>query len=127
MLSSILGSFDNYKKVYSNFSLNYKNKPVIRYKDFDLYRKIDFDDLDKKLLIFDEGGINANSRNFQSKINKLLSFFIFVSRKFNIDCIFITQDFETFEKNIRRQTNYLFEITNHLPHFIQAEIWKMKR
>ena len=126
MLSSIFGEFENYKQVFSNFSLKYKNKKVIRYKDFELYKKLDFDDLSKKLLIFDEGGVNANSRSFASKINKLLSYFMFVSRKFNIDCVFITQDFETFDKNIRRQTNFLFEISNQLPFAINAEIWKMK-
>ncbi len=127
MLSSIAWSLPEYKQVFSNFQLEYKNKPTIQYKDFDLYWKLDKDNLDKKLLIFDEGWINANSRNFQAKLNKLLSYFIFVSRKFNIDLIFITQDFDTFDKNIRRQTNYLFEITNHLPNYIEAEIWKMKR
>ena len=126
MLASIIWSFWEYRQVFSNYELTYRNKPALRYKDFDLYKKLDFDNLDKKLLIFDEGWINANSRNFQSKINKLLSYFIFVSRKFNIDCVFITQDFETFDKNIRRQTNFLFEINNFLPSYIQADIWKMK-
>lgn len=126
MLSSIIWKFKPYKKVYSNFELQYKNKEVIRYKDFDLYDKVKTTDLEKKLLIFDEGGINANSRNFASKINKLLSFFIFVSRKYNIDIIFISQDFETFDKNIRRQTDFLFEIKSFLPKNIDATIWKME-
>jgi len=126
MLASIFASFDDYKKVYCNYDLKLF-KPVTRFKDFDLYSKLDFDDISKKLLIFDEGGINANARNFQGKLNKLLSYFIFVSRKFNIDCLFITQDFDTFEKNIRRQTNFLFEISNNLPSHLNVEIWKMKR
>jgi hypothetical protein len=126
MFASIFWYLWPYKQVFSNYELKYKNKEVIRYKDFDLYKKIDFENLDRKLLIFDEWWINANSRNFASKVNKLLSFFIFVSRKFNMDCVFITQDFETFDKNIRRQTNYMFEISNHLPHYIKTTNWKMK-
>ncbi len=126
MLSSVIWNFKPYKKVFSNFDLNYKNKEVVRYRDFDLYDKVKTTDLEKKLLIFDEWWINANSRNFASKINKLLSFFIFVSRKYNIDIIFISQDFETFDKNIRRQTDFLFEIKSFLPKNIDTTIWKME-
>lgn len=127
MLASIWGYLDEYKLVYSNFSLKYKDKKVLSFEDFDLYKKIDSNNLQKKLLIFDEWGINANSRNFASKINKLLSFFIFISRKFNIDVIFITQDFETIDVNLRRQTDYLVEVVGGLPRYIEYNIFNIKK
>jgi len=127
MLSSIWWSFDEYKYIFCNYELTYKNKKVIRFKDFDLYKKIDEDDLSKKLLIFDEWGINVNSRNFQSQMNKLLSFFIFISRKYNIDIIFITQDFETLDINIRRQTDYLIKVEWWLPKYIQYSIYNIEK
>ena len=127
MLASIFGNMEEYKIVYSNFTLQYKDKKVINFEDFDLYKKIDENDLSKKILLFDEWWINANSRNFQSTINKLLSFFIFISRKFNIDVVFITQDFETIDINIRRQTDYLIDVEGGLPRYIQYSVYNLKK
>lgn len=122
MLASIWWSFSNYKIVYSNFELSYKDKSVINFEDFDLFNKLD-ESLVKKLIIFDEWWVNQNARNFQSKINKLIWMFTFVSRKYNADFIFITQDFTTIDKMIRGQTDYVIEVEGGLPKYIQYSIY----
>lgn len=118
--------YNDYTTIFCNYSLDIKGKKIIRFKDFDLYKKLDKTDDKKKLLIFDEWWVNANSRNFASTINKLLSMFIFVSRKFNIDIVFITQSFSTIDINIRKQTDLLVEVKGWLPKYINFDIWSIK-
>jgi len=120
----------NYQNILVNYELIIPKKNIIKYKNIDIFKYLSFSDLSKKLIIFDEWGINASNRESMSKRNKILSFFVMVSRKFNADLLVILQDFEDVDKKIRKQTDYKIEIKKiwekQLLNIWQMDFWKEK-
>lgn len=62
------------------------------------------------LIVIDEGGINMNSRNSSSDINKFLSEVIFLSRKKNASMLFIAQSFENIDINVKRLADLIIKV-----------------
>jgi len=58
-------------------------------------------------VLIDEGGILFSSRSSMSKMNKLLSSLILISRHKNINIIFISQNSSNLEVNVLRQADFL--------------------
>ncbi len=129
MLSSIWWSFPDYGQVYANYQLNYNHKKVINYTDvFEFYGKLNKDKFKKKeLLLFDEWWMNANSRAFHNKKNKIIWFLAQISRKFNLDVLFIVQDFFDIDVMIRRQIDYKLYVTNLLPYALSVDVYNTTR
>ncbi len=65
-------------------------------------------------LLIDENGINFNSRNSMSNINKLLSRLLFISRHKDLSIIFISQNSSNIDVNAIRQADYLILKPNTL-------------
>lgn len=64
------------------------------------------------IIIFDEMGLNFNSKNHSSEKNKTLSSFFFLVRKFNLSSIFISQRFGSVPVDMRELADYIFEISS---------------
>jgi hypothetical protein len=97
---------DGYSKVLANYTIEWLTN-FEKYEDYDIFKKLTFQK-NKWLVIFDEWGLNLNSRESMSEKNRLLWKLIFVSRKLNYDFIFITQYDFTIDKYIRFSADYYF-------------------
>ena len=63
------------------------------------------------VVLFDEMGLNFNSKNFWSDKNKKLSNFFFLVRKYNLSSIFISQRFSSIPVDMRELADYIFEVS----------------
>ena len=104
----------DYKRIYTNYEIKWIPKNIF-YKR--LQGKTDLEELEnlninakippKGILILDEAGRNLSSRNYNSIINKMFSSFLMISRKANLDIIWIAQRFGSVDVNYRALVEYL--------------------
>lgn len=76
------------------------------------------------VIVFDEVGINANSRQSMTYENVLLSKFIALSRKTNLNLIFIWQREWMIDKNIKEAAHWKFDMYSYFswPNYIKFKI-----
>ncbi len=106
----------DYKRVYTNYEIKWIPKNV---KYTKLKWKTDLDELEnldinakippKGILVLDEAGRNLSSRNYNSIINKMFSSFLMISRKANLDIIWIAQRFGSVDVNYRALVEYMWK------------------
>ena len=89
-------------RIYSNVDIYHNSKSILTKKI------IDFDQLDKIrfsythwLIIIDEAGINANSKDGFSDTNRLLQKILFLAGKKNCSVMWIAQRYESIDINAR--------------------------
>jgi hypothetical protein len=68
---------------------------------------------EKGIIVMEESGINASSRESMSEGNKEISKFLMISRKKNKDVCFVMQLQRNVDINIREMAVYKFEMTSH--------------
>jgi len=110
-----INSWD-YKRIYSNYEIKWipKNIQYTKLKGKEDLDKLENLDINKKippkwLLILDEAGRNLSSRNYNSIINKMFSSFLMISRKANLDIIWIAQRFGSVDVNYRALVEYMWK------------------
>lgn len=111
-LSSVRYAYLWYKKgytIYSNIKLNF---PSVR---IGLQELIDFANaetyLDKSIVLLDEAHVFLDSRNSQSKRNKMISYFIVLTRKMGCHLIYTTQKFHQIDKRLRDNSDVVVNCT----------------
>lgn len=97
-------------RIYWNVWI-YKNENLITQKIYSISNLEDFQYSPIPwVVIFDEMGLNFNSKNHTSDKNKSLSNFFFLVRKFNLSSIFISQRFGSVPVDMRELADYIFEL-----------------
>jgi len=104
-------AFENWaKRIYSNFDiyLNGKqiNRPITSPRQI---QKIRFS-AEPGVIMIDEAGINANSKDTQSKDSRVLIEVLFLARKYNCSFIWISQRFESIDVNARILADLILEM-----------------
>jgi len=104
-------AFENWeKRIYSNFSI-FKNGEQIN-KELKSAKQV----LNMRfsytpgVIMIDEAGINANSKDGRSSDNRDLIEALFLARKFNCSFIWISQRFESIDVNARVLTDLIIEM-----------------
>lgn len=114
------------KRIYSNISIYHKwaliSKPITSISQLMNIR------FSKQpwLVIIDEAGINANSKDTRSKWNRDLQELLFLIWKKNCSLIWIAQRFESIDVNARVLADYIFECRK-IKRFNKAPIFKITR
>jgi len=110
ILSLELAFENREKRIYSNFSI-YKNNVKINIdkKGAKDILNIRFSNIDG-VVIIDEAGINANSKDGRSTDNRDLIEALFLARKFNCSFIWISQRFWSIDVNARELTDLIIEM-----------------
>lgn len=101
---------ENYLRVYANLKIikKWKQKNFYIEKIEDI-KKIKYSKT-RWLVILDEAGLNMNARRSQSKNNMDITEFIILSRKRNLDLIFISQKDFFVDKNLRELAQIKIEM-----------------
>ncbi len=99
------------KRIYSNFSiyLNWKqiNKPIKCAKDVTNIRY----SKQPWIILIDEAGINANSKDWRSKDNRELIEVLFLVRKYNCSFCWISQRFWSIDVNARELSDLIIKMS----------------
>ena len=99
-----------YTRIYSNVEILENGKPISNYiKNIDDLKKIEFSSV-KGVAILDEGGININARDSQSKENRVYGELGMLGRKLNIDIVICAQLGRMIDVYFRELANYRFEM-----------------
>jgi hypothetical protein len=103
-----------YNRVYSNvdFFQNWKKKNITIKTMLDLETKIKYHD-DVWILIIDETGANANSRNSMSERNQFFWRLAMYCRKYNINIVVISQLERMQDVYFREMSYYHFEMHSY--------------
>lgn len=104
-------AFENWeKRIYSNFSIFKNWKQINRVVSWiwDIL-KIRFS-YTPWVIIIDEAGINANSKDWRSETNRILIETLFLARKFNCSFIWISQRFESIDVNARVLSDLILQM-----------------
>jgi hypothetical protein len=97
-------------RIYSNFDIFYKGKKInSRIKKFSDLRKIRFSRI-PGVIVLDELGINANSKDSHSEGNRLISETNFLARKKNCSTIFISQRFMSIPIDQREMADLILRV-----------------
>jgi len=64
------------------------------------------------LVLFDEVGLNFNSKEWNSDKNKTLTKFFFLVRKFNLSSVFISQRFSSIPIDMRELATHIYEVSS---------------
>jgi len=99
------------KRIYSNFSifLNWKqiNRPIKGASDVTNIRF----SKEPGIILIDEAGINANSKDWRSKDNRELIEVLFLVRKYNCSCCWISQRFWSIDVNARELSDLVIKMS----------------
>jgi len=87
----------NWEKIWINFS------------DIWFLKTIKFSKM-PWLVLFDEMGLNFNSKEHWTDKNKILSQFFFLVRKFNLSSVFISQRFNSVPVDMRELCDLIFKV-----------------
>lgn len=126
MIATILWSF--YSNIVSNYDI-FQNEKKINKTFENVTDLIDLPFSKKKgVIIFDEMWVNANARESMWSANILLSKFIVVSRKTNMDIIFIGQRDWMIDKNVRQAAHWKIEMYSYFlrPDYLMFK-WRVKK
>lgn len=101
-LSLVRYAYNYYRsgyKIYSNIHLNFPYTRVglqdlLDYANANTY-------LEKSIVIIDEAHVLLDSRNSASKRNRLVSFFVVLTRKMGCNLLYTTQRFHQIDKRLR--------------------------
>lgn len=98
------------KRIYSNFDI-YKNWNLLnhRLEDVKEVEKVRFS-FTPWVIMIDEAGINANSKDTRAEANRILQEVLFLVRKKNCSLIWISQRFESIDINARVLSELIIEM-----------------
>ena len=109
-LLGIIMSLDFYPRIYSNVNIYMEGKSIVNLvNDYSSLKKIRFS-YTPWVLIIDEAGLNANSKDTFSKDNRLLQEILFLIGKKNLSLIWIAQRFESIDVNARVLADGIFKM-----------------
>jgi len=109
-LLGIIMSLDFYPRIYSNVNIYMEGKSIVNLvNDYSSLKKIRFS-YTPWVLIIDEAGLNANSKDTFSKDNRLLQEILFLIGKKNLSVIWIAQRFESIDVNARVLADGIFKM-----------------
>lgn len=116
MFATILAWAQKNLKFLCNYKINSCN--CIKIESYDsllnqLKQKKQQWNKERRVIILDESQKDLNSRSFTSKNNNKILQFIVESRKYSSDVIFIWQNFEWIDKQIREQADFVFQFLNY--------------
>jgi len=109
------------KRIYANFQI-FKHGKLLNHMLDDVHdvHKIRFSKV-PWIIIIDEAGINANSKDSRSEQNRILQEILFLVRKKNCSLIWISQRFESIDVNARVLSELIIEMHSlggRVPKFI---------
>jgi len=114
LFMTIIAYKSKYKTIYSNYTLKIPKKKVKKFTT-----EILFDEnLKNCLVLIDEVYTLVDARNFQTSLNKIMSYILFQSRKKNLDIYVTAQLLSTIEKRFRLMANYLVQCENIINGFL---------
>lgn len=98
------------KRIYANFSI-FKNWKLLnkRIENVSEISNIRFS-YEPGVIVIDEAGINANSKDSRSEQNRILQEILFLVRKKNCSLIWISQRFESIDINARVLSELIIEM-----------------
>lgn len=106
------------KRIYSNFSIFRNEKQINRHIwGITDIQKIRFS-YTPWVIIIDEAGINANSKDGRSETNRILIETLFLARKYNCSFIWISQRFGSIDVNARELSDLILKM---------RKIWRWSR
>lgn len=109
-LNAICMALDWEKRIYSNVNIYRNWKSIVNYLDnYDQIKRIRFSYM-PGVLIIDEAGLNANSKDTFWKDNRLLQEVLFLIGKKNLSLIWIAQRFESIDINARVLADAIFQM-----------------
>jgi len=114
-LNAICIWLEYYPRIYSNVNIYQENKKgeknsIVKYlKDYQSIRNIRFS-YTPWILIIDEAGLNANSKDWQNKDNRILQEVLFLIWKRNLSLIWIAQRYESVDINARALVDLVLEM-----------------
>lgn len=131
-LNAVRIALDFYPRIYANFQIYHDGKSIVKYiETFDMLSTIRFS-YTPWVIILDEAGINANSKDTHRKENRsLIEQALFLAWKVNCSVIWIAQRFESIDVNARVLADVILQMKkirryNNHPLFIvtkQKQIW----
>lgn len=132
-LNAICIWLEYYPRIYSNVNIYQNWKSIVKYlQDYKQISNIRFS-YTPWILIIDEAGINANSKDWQSKDSRVLQEVLFLIWKRNLSLIWIAQRYESVDVNARALVDLTLKMTkikrgwNKPPIFIvtkQKQVWQ---
>ena len=109
-LNAIRLALDYYPRIYSNVNIYHKWKSIV--KLIETYQQLDRIRFSYTpgVIVIDEAGLNANSKDTRSEDNRLLQKVLFLAWKKNCSVIWIAQRFESIDINARVLADVIMQI-----------------
>lgn len=112
-LNAICMALDYYPRIYSNVNIYQNGKSIVKFIEaYSDLKNIRFS-YTPWVLIIDEAGLNANSKDTFSKDNRLLTEILFLIGKKNLSLIWIAQRFESIDINARSLCDAIIEMKKY--------------
>jgi len=110
LIALLMSVLDFSNRIYSNIAIHVKNKQISQdINDRASIEKISFSPT-PWIIIIDEGWINFNARRSSSSDNQFISELVFLSRKKNCSMLFISQRFESLDKNVKTLSDLILKM-----------------
>lgn len=109
-LNAVCMALDYYPRIYSNVNIYQNGKSIVKFlESYQAIKQIRFS-YTPWVLIIDEAGLNANSKDTFSKDNRLLQEILFLIGKKNLSLIWIAQRFASIDINARELADAIIEM-----------------